>query len=367
MNIAIITLPLHTNYGGILQAYALQTTLTRLGHSVVLFEPKPQRIHHPFKMPLVYLKRGLCKYILHQDIEVFRSPQQRIRKYTDIFIKRHLHIKLIKDWNSTLSKKYDAFIVGSDQIWRPRYCYSLRHAFLDFTQGINTKRIAYAASFGIDTNEFTEEQISLCKPLAQKFDYISTREDSGIKLCKDLFDVPAVQMIDPTLLLAKGDYVNLIQGTSTPASNGNLLVYILDEKPETESQLTSLAKQKNLTPFRANSKVEQYDAPISERIQPPVEHWLRGFQDAEFVITDSFHACVFSILFHKPFICIGNKDRGMSRFTSLLRMFHLEDRLVSSLEDFTDTPINWEEVDAILTTKRAEAMEFLTTALNPMG
>lgn len=367
MNIAIITLPLHTNYGGILQAYALQTTLTRLGHSVILLEPKPQRIHHPFKMPLVYLKRAFCKFLLRQDVMIFKSPQQRTRVHTDAFIKRYLSITHIQKWGNEQAKEFDAFVVGSDQIWRPRYCYSLGHAFLDFTQGINTKRIAYAASFGIGTNEFTEEQISLCKPLAQNFDYISTREDSGIKLCKDLFDVPAVQMIDPTLLLAKEDYVNLIQGTSTPASNGNLLVYILDEKPETESQLTSLVKQKNLTPFRVNSKVEQYDAPISERIQPPVEHWLRGFQDAEFVITDSFHACVFSILFHKPFICIGNKDRGMSRFTSLLKMFHLEDRLVSSLEDFTDTPINWEEVDAILTIKRAEAMEFLTTALNPMG
>lgn len=367
MKIAIITLPLHTNYGGILQAYAMQTTLARMGHTPILLEPKPKRIHHPLKMPLVYLKRAFCKYILQQDVKVFKSPQQRMRKHTDVFIKKHLHIKIIKRWNSNLTKEFDTFVVGSDQIWRPKYCYSLGHAYLDFTRGCATKRIAYAASFGASNNEYTTEQQELCRPLAQLFDRISTREDSGVTLCKELFGVQAVQMPDPTLLLTKDDYIKIIKDSAAPQSKGNLLVYILDESQETEQHILDLAQRKALIPFKVNSKVEQFDAPISERIQPPVENWLRGFHDAEFVITDSFHACVFSILFHKPFICIGNEGRGTSRFTSLLKMFNLQDRLVSSLDDFTDTPINWDEVDKILATKRAEAMEFLTTALSPMG
>lgn len=362
MRIAIITLPLHTNYGGILQAYALQTTLERMGHTVTLLEPKPKRLHHPLAMPLVYMRRALRKYFFRDDVEVFRSPVQRTRRYTDVFIKRYIHVKLVKEWEA-LYLKYDAFVVGSDQIWRPKFCYFLAHAFLDFTEGHAVKRIAYAASFGTEANEYTAQQIELCRPLAQRFDTISTREDSGVALCQELFGVKAVQMIDPTLLLSTSDYITLVQETDTPKSKGNLMVYVLDETQKITDSINTLAVGKGLTPFRTNSKVENYNAPIRERIQPPVEQWLQGFCDADFVITDSFHACVFSILFHKPFVCIGNEGRGSSRFTSLLKMFHLEHRLVSSLEDFVDTPINWDEVDAILAAKRAEAMEFLTEAL----
>ena len=86
--------------------------------------------------------------------------------------------------------------------------------------------------------------------------------------------------------------------------------------------------KKGYIPFCVNSRIEEWDAPIQECIQPPVEEWLRGFYDAEFVVTDSFHACVFSILFNKPFIVIGNEGRGIARFESLLKTFGLEERLV---------------------------------------
>lgn len=77
--------------------------------------------------------------------------------------------------------------------------------------------------------------------------------------------------------------------------------------------------------------MEDWSAPLAERIQPPVEQWLRGFMDAELVVTDSFHACVFSILFHKPFVVVGNKERGLARVKSLLKMFGLEERWNSDI------------------------------------
>lgn len=88
-------------------------------------------------------------------------------------------------------------------------------------------------------------------------------------------------------------------------------------------------------PFSVNNPYEaDENKPLEDRIKPSVETWLRGFFDAELIVTDSFHACVFSIIFKKQFIVVGNKSRGMSRFESLLKMFGLEDRLVNGCDDF---------------------------------
>ena len=105
-------------------------------------------------------------------------------------------------------------------------------------------------------------------------------------------------------------------------------------------------------------------APLAERVQPPVEQWLRGFYDAEFVVTDSFHACVFSILFHKPFIVVGNARRGMSRFKSLLSIFALGDRLVMDVTQFFHcSVIDWEQVDSLLAYERKRTCQFFDKIL----
>ena len=99
---------------------------------------------------------------------------------------------------------------------------------------------------------------------------------------------------------------------------------------------------------------------------PSVEFWLQQFEDAEFVVTDSFHACVFSIIFGKEFIAYGNKNRGLSRFTSLLRMFGLEDRLILSFDEYIDKEIvsSITESQKKLEELRIESKEWLSNALN---
>lgn len=99
-------------------------------------------------------------------------------------------------------------------------------------------------------------------------------------------------------------------------------------------------------------------------MQQPVERWLRGFYDAEFVFTDSFHACVFAIIFRKQFVVYGNKERGMARFDSLLGMFGLEDRLVSSVAEVKSLRrIDYDNVDAKLNDMRSRSMAFLQESL----
>lgn len=369
MKIGILTLPLHTNYGGILQAYALQTVLERMGHEVSLIEKRREPFKLPlWKAPLSYGKRILKNMIGHPFPIFYEQKLNReipvVCQYTDKFIKKHIKRRIIDNYIDVHQYGFDAIVVGSDQIWRPKYFRPIEHAYLDFTEGWNIKRIAYAASFGTDKWEYTLKQTRICRRFLQSFDTVSVREISGVDLCREHFNIQAIHVLDPTMLLEPGDYIKLFEAAGTPKSPGTLLNYILDETPEKMALIEKLSKDKGLVPFRVNSKVENINAPLQERIQPPVEQWVRGFYDAEFVVTDSFHACVFSILFNKPFLVIGNAARGMSRFTSLLRMFGLEDRLIDgSLSNNITIDISWRDVIAMLDHNRRGSYDVLLNSL----
>lgn len=334
MKIGILTLPLHTNYGGILQAYALQTVLERMGHEVVVIDTHDIRPNPPFH---VLLKRFIKK-ILGRKIRVFEEHRYNamfpiISQYTQPFIEEYIHRRVVNSLFDLQNTDFDALVVGSDQIWRPMYFTSLfntsiKNAYLDFACKWNIKRIAYAASFGTDNWEYSIKQTKICGELLRLFDYVSVRERSGIQLCRNNFNVDAIHVLDPTMLLDAADYIRLFEVSNTPKSSGTLLSYILDTTPDKQKLIEKITIKKGYIPFCVNSRIEEWDAPIQECIQPPVEEWLRGFYDAEFVVTDSFHACVFSILFNKPFIVIGNEGRGIARFESLLKTFGLEERLV---------------------------------------
>ena len=342
MRIAILTLPLHTNYGGILQAYALQTVLERMGHKVEVLD---KRRREKTDLPLdVKIKRFILKYLLFQKLNQLREDVSYYRhkienKYTWKFADKHIHRREITSFNDIKENDYDAIVVGSDQVWRP--CYfsgnyndSMSNAFLSFTNGWNIKRITYAASFGNENWEFSDKDTIKCKILINQFNAVSVREQYGkILLCQNLDYNKAVVLPDPTLLLEKQDYINLILPQETSKSSGNLLVYFIDETFEKNNLLKIISTVKNLKAFRVNSKVE--DLTNKEIFtQPSVESWIRGFFDAEFVITDSYHACIFSIIFNKEFIVYGNKERGITRFKTLLNTFHLEDRLIEDYSNF---------------------------------
>ena len=371
MRIGILTLPLNQNYGGILQAYALQTVLERLGHEVRVVEWKRPYGLPFYKMPYVYGKRMVMNLLGHKIPVLYEQKCHReqsiIRQNTDKFIKKYIHLVEYDDFSDIKESEYDAIIVGSDQVWRPRYfgIKQIGNAYLKFAEGWNIKRIAYAASFGTDEWEYTAKQTSGCGRLLRMFDAVSVREDSGVRLFRERFGVGARHVLDPTMLLDKNDYVKLFETVGTPNSKGNLLCYMLDETEEKRGVVRRIADEKGLTPFNVKSQSDSIASPIGERIQPPLEQWLRGFYDAEFVVTDSFHACVFSILFGKPFVAVGNADRGMSRFNSLFSMFGLEDRLVANGHAYTECKdADRADIMAMLAEKKREAMNYLVGNLN---
>ena len=368
MKIAILTLDLQTNFGGILQAYALQTVLERMGHEVVHLQAKHSRLHNPVVMPLVWCKRLYKKYFQgDSELPVFENPYKWARKNTDRFISNNLNCRFLapEEWNEGLAKEYDAFVVGSDQVWRPFYTPDVTRFFTAFLGHSDIRRIAYAASFGVDVNEFSDEQLACGREYLKLFSAISVREESGIRLCKELFDVQACQVLDPTLLLRREDYQCF--ASTAPQSPGNLMVYVLDRTEEKDAFIAEFAEKRGLVPFYANSKAEMpwdVDIPAAERQQSPLETWLKGFADADFVLTDSFHACVFSILFHKPFGVFVNLERGLSRIESLLQPLGLLDRCMIDAPVDLDRPIDWKFIDNILMQKAESSLEFLKQALN---
>ena len=376
MRIGILTLPLHTNYGGILQAYALQTVLERMGHEVVVFDT-PNKCPLPplWKLPLSFAKRILLKSMGRIDRIFIESYNNRvytvITKEIQPFIDEKIHRKVFANFSKIGAREFDAIVVGSDQVWRSIYFvpmwlgFPIENAYLSFTKGWNLKRISYAASFGTDKWEYNEEQTLHSREALQMFDAVSVREENGVKLCKQYFDIDALHVLDPTMLLDVNDYIELFKQKQTPKSKGNLLNYVLDETDEIESLIKKVASMKKMVPFAVNNPYEGDNTkPLNQRIKPSVEAWLRGFYDADFVITDSFHACVFSIIFKKQFIVIGNKERGMARFESLLKMFGLEERLVDEKVDVNNLhPIDYDIVYNLYGQLKKKSLLFLSENL----
>jgi len=348
MKIGLLTLPLRLNIGGALQAYALQTTIKKLGHEVLLIDRTENT-----SCNFLNLVKGLLKTILNKKApitEIGAFVQSNINPRTAVIDSDRKLEKLNRE-------QFDAFVVGSDQIWREKYCRSIKkNFFLDFVKGNSVKRISYAASFGVDEWEYDEKMTMEMSALLQKFNAVSVREDSGVVLCRQHLNIEAVQLIDPTLLLSPEDYCSLMMSDSADA-NPELLAYMLDYNESKQSLCSLLGNQLSLTPCLLN--------PVDGQIS--ISHWLHSFAKARFIVTDSFHGSIFSILFKKPFLVVGNNERGMARFYSLLKMVGLENHLLLSGDvlpmELINQDVDWEKVHAILENKREEARSFIINSL----
>lgn len=372
MRIAVITLPLHTNYGGILQAYALKTYLESMGHEVTVLDRKDKMpLPKWWKAPFIYAKRGLARLVKGPEApEVFRELRYR-REYpvlsanTGKFIDRYVSPRLLNWYDDVKEGEYDAFVVGSDQVWRPLYFGKIDDAFLAFTKDWDVIRVSYAASFGTDKLEYEYMQLEECSALLERFDAVSVREDAGVAMCGEWFDCDrAVQVVDPVMLLGREEYESLSAGVSDHPCRGRLVTYILDDAPEKKAVVDHMLKVSGLEKSDVSVHADDLRVPVVERTVPALESWLAAFADAGFIVTDSFHGCVLSILFHKPFVAVGNSRRGMARIHSLLDRFGLDMRLVHGIDPeddgsfFMEHP-DWEGVDAVLAQEREKSEKFL--------
>lgn len=367
--VAILTQPLGLNYGGIMQNYALQKVLKKMG-----FEPLTVDRQLNKKSAWIQFKIKVYNLLYRTtNREISFKIKEIAAKHNTDFIDGNIiigsPIRTDNDFYSFFKKNnFDVYIVGSDQTWRPKYSPNIYNYYLDFLDKKNDgiKKIAYASSFGTDKWEYSTIATEKVKKLVKRFDSISVREDSGLRLCEDYLDVKVKLVLDPTLLLSAEDYVenlNLKNGVEEKF----MFTYVLDESGEKLNyikacalklalEVTSSQSKKNIFDYKESDTIEDY-------IQPPIEYWLSGFKNADFVITDSFHGMVFSILFRKPFLAIINKERGASRFTSLLTQLNLLDRLVYNTDsiptELLNSPIDYDGVHEKLQHLKDKSLEFL--------
>ena len=371
MKIGILTLPLDENYGGILQAYALQSTLQDLGHEVqVLNIPTPKLISLWEKfVGILRVIVKMVKYKTRYSIRWWKGPECKLvlQQYTDIFINKYIQNRFCKTLSEITENEFDAIVVGSDQVWRkiyfaPNWHTTIEDAFLKFAEKWDIRKISYAASFGLDNiDEYSLQEQNNVSRLLRAFDYVSVREASGVDICNNL-GKDALYVIDPTLLLTRDIYLSLIKDYIF-AETGELFNYILDPSPEKQLVIDDICTRKSWKSFRVNGYLSDGQ---SHFIQRPVEDWLSGFSTAKTVITDSFHACIFSMIFNKPFLVIPNEERGIARIESLLDMFGQKERIVSAIDDVVNKLYLLDkkpDVTDLISKQKNKSLEFLKNAL----
>lgn len=378
MKIGILTQPLKNNYGGLIQAYALKKTLEKLNHNVTIINRVGfLRRNQKVSIKILSKIKKIVYHILGKNKKLASELEETINANCTQFIQKHIqHVSIDIDSLKSLYRyidkmQFEGYIVGSDQVWRPSYSACIENYFIDFCDDKEVKRIAYAASFGGEHWEFTKKETQVCSELAKKFNAISVREDSGVKLCNNYLGVEAKHVLDPTMLLEKEEYENLVHKEGAPLSEGNLFYYFLDDTPKKQELISTIENKYNKKSFNCmpSKKVEngEIKSSIRDYVFPSPVKWLKSFIDADMIITDSFHGTVFSIIFNKPFWVIYNTHRGNSRFDSLLNLFGLSDRIID-LNDYSEVNFNksidWNRINTIRQEKKKDSIEFIKNSLD---
>ena len=334
------------NYGQLLQCYALQKYLRDLGHEAYLIKYRPDNdiVNEPLikKFYKVFNPKKLYNFaknrINRKKLEIEKKNNDRQfelfrQKYIAQSPVIYTSLKELQD-NPPIA---DAYIVGSDQVWNFYHDFSHRknlvHAyFLDYGSE-KIKRMAFAASWG--RTEITDEEISEIKPLLKHFNYISVREESGIELCRRCGREDAEWCCDPTLLLNANIYRELYKGNEIRQIDERyLFLYMLGNKCDFNIRnVYEFAKKKNLkiVHVSGNNLYDNYS-----KFFATIPEWLYLVDNAEYVITNSFHCGVFSTIFHKQFgiVPLTGKAAGMNaRMKSLFELRGTGERFIKN-DDF---------------------------------
>lgn len=348
VRVGILTFHWATNYGAVLQAYALQLVLRRAGFEAEVIDFVPYR---------VYLARAIGRLRRCQFGEFFK--EYRIRRFVvrnvALSSNRYLTCRSL----ARLDSGYNAVIAGSDQIWNESLTLTgekgpLLAYFLKSVSG-HVKKIAYAASFG--TESVSEKYCELVRPYIRAFDAVGVREDSGVRII-EAFGVDGTVVLDPTLLLVKEDYLTF---GAQPLALGKLVTFILHQQ---DDQLLRSAEAAARSEFGN-------DILCLGMTAMRVEDWLSSLRGASLVLTNSYHAVIFCIQFHVPFIVVPASGylSGMNgRMDTLLSTLGLAARILGT-EDGVDigevlkAPIDWVSVEERLSIFRSRSIEFLLSAL----
>ena len=360
MKIAQLALDDYSNYGNILQKYALHTTLKKFADDVEFFWYKENKFWvetGEIPMPnqrfldshaLVNTKR----WILYETVRM-----TKIKEFSERYIKMRFNLPYIEE----VAGEYDFFVIGSDQVWAPNSWMPFHIKFLPFVP--REKKFAYAAS--IATPKLPDEYVNYYRQGISSFAHVSVREEGAVKIITELGLKSPLLVLDPVFLLTDDDWLKIARSPSwfnEKYRRGYILTYYLRKMPPPE--IKSVAAKLNLPVIN----LLDYENFHHYAIGP--EEFLYLIANAALIYTNSFHGVAFSVLFKKPFInreYDDEKSKSMSlRIPGFLKMFGLENRIALPQNDYKiDSPfeIDFSVRDKILPQERLKAFNFLANAL----
>ena len=357
----IVTLFGEYNFGNRLQNFALQNILNKYINVETYCNVYKDK--ETSKIRRTYVMNYELKTKMRIILSVLKKRMNLERKWIKELKKKRISNFVNFSSNNIKTTKnkdnYDYYIIGSDQVWNPGLARSYI-VNLGLFVAPNSKVLSYAASFGI--NQIPEECKSIYKKGLNNISNISVREEAGAEIVKDLIGKDALVVVDPTMLLTAEEWRNMENKPKNTEGKKYILTYFLGKiSDERKSFLERIARENNLEIINMAqlTETETYMAGPSE--------FLSYIDNASIVFTDSFHACVFSILFKRPFYVLNREDHSgnmSSRLDTLLSKFKLEDRKLNSYEDRVSFDIDYSHTDKILEEERKKSDEFLRKALN---
>lgn len=364
--IDIITLHRVVNYGSVLQTYALQETLKEKGNTVEIIDYYPKRLHmigmtkriknKSEKLEQNTLLRNLCRIIMFPSyIQRFIMFKGFLKKYINLTPRTYMNENEI---NKDIPKA-DIYCTGSDQVWNSEWNEKIEKPFfLDFVP--NDKiRIAYAASFGKSKLEEWEKEET--KRMLKKYRDIAMRELSGVDILNDL-GLDSINVLDPTLLLNREKWMQI--ASDKYKKERYVLVYNLNRNKKIDKYAEKLAKEKKCKIYYITYSLHEIYKKGKMKCNVKVEDFLALIDNAQYVITDSFHATAFSINFNTQFMIVF-PEKYSTRVESILKVTGLESRIV---KDYTDVSlandvIDFKNANEKLEEQRKKANEYIDYAI----
>lgn len=328
MRVGILTFHRAHNYGAVLQAYALQYELNKLGMQCSIVDYRCRKIEDSYRSFL--MERGTVKQVLSA---AYHFPNRYIRKKKfENFCDQYLPISSIVYTRKNIQdavEEYDCFVTGSDQVWNEELTGNDKTYFLDFVK--DQKKISYAASLG--TEHFSKSQIEEYPALLRNFDHISVREKNAQSLLSHLLNRKVQLVADPVFLLTKNEWMTFI---SKNTRGKYIFMYQLHEK--NTKKLAEIISAKTGLKILTIPNDLRWNISTEKIFAPSVKEFLNLIYHAEYVITDSFHVTAFSMIFNKNYY-------GLLKMNSNIR--ELNGRLKTLVESLGVTNRLFEQVDNI--------------------
>lgn len=352
MKVGIVTFHHALNYGAVLQAYALQQYLNSLGIDSDVIDyrsPYMEYFYKPIKANPIRDAKMFARELLY-----YRCNKKKRERF-DSFLKSHIKLsKVVKNQQELkqMNSEYDFFIAGSDQVWNLKWSGFDKTYFLNFAD--KHKKYSYAASFGFEKIPDGQEQEY--RELLSQFQTISVRENTGKEIVKDLLNREAEVSVDPTCLIDKEKWENICV---YPDEQGYVLVYLLDKSEELVSFAKKIASErKTKIIYISDALRKEYDFDYRGFLSPT--EFIGLFAYAGYVVTNSFHGLMFSVIFEKEFCIQYQKKEGApnSRLIDFIQDYQLENRLLENIKIEEEKP-NYILVKKIMRKKVEQSRSFI--------